>query len=259
VVDGTSSPLAIDPRIRSRRIAVRRDQGRRRLKQLTALLGAAVALLAALVATQTPLLDVDRIRVEGAAHTDVAAVRRSARIDRGDTMVGVDTAQAAARIEDLPWIGRATVTRRWPGTIEIEVTERQPLAMVEVGEDRVALVDDDGRVLDVAAEVPEGLPEVTGVRGRIAEGEELGSGVRDALVVLRALSEHLPGVVASISPDLDAALAAGGAIRFGSSRDLDDKIVAVETVLADVDTSCLGLLDVRVPGSPALTRNQRCS
>jgi hypothetical protein len=65
--------------------------------------------------------------------------------------------------------------------------------------------------------------------------------------------------VTSVSSDRDAVLAAGGEIRFGSTDDLDDKIVAVDTVLADVDISCLELLDVRVPGSPALTRHQRCS
>jgi hypothetical protein len=79
------------------------------------------------------------------------------------------------------------------------------------------------------------------------------------LAVLRALSERLPGVVVAVSSDLDAALASGGEVRFGSTDDLDEKIVAVETVLAHVDTACLELLDVRVPGSPALTRHQRCS
>jgi cell division septal protein FtsQ len=166
---------------------------------------------------------------------------------------------AAARVEDLAWVEEATVARRWPGTVEIHVTEREPLAMLEVAEGRVALVDDDGRVLEVTRQPPAGLPEVTGVRGRIAEGDELGRATRDALAILRALRERLPGVVASVSSDLDAALAAGGEIRFGSTEDLDDKIVAVETVLADVDTDCLELLDVRVPGSPALTRHQRCS
>jgi len=174
-------------------------------------------------------------------------------------MLGVDADRAAARIESLPWIAEATVARRWPGTIEIHVTEREPLAVVELAEGRVALVDKDGRVLEVTRQPPAGLTEATGVRGRVAEGEDLGRATRDALTVLRALGERLPGVVVSVSPDLDAALAAGGEIRFGSTDDLDDKIVAVETVLADVDTACLALLDVRVPGSPALTRHQRCS
>ena len=256
---GEAAPVVVDPRMRSRRIAVRRDQGRRRLKWATVTLGAVAILVAAVVATQTPLLDVDRVRVDGVGHTASADVRQAAGISPGEAMVGVEVDRAATHIEDLPWIAQATVARRWPGTIEIQVTERRPVAVVEVAEGRVALVDGDGRVLEVTRQPPAGLPEVTGVRGRIAEGDELGRGTRDALAILRAVGERLPGVVASVSSDLDAAVASGGEIRFGSTDGLDDKIVAVETVLADVDTACLELLDVRVPGSPALTRHQRCS
>jgi cell division protein FtsQ len=239
------------PRFRSRRIAVRRDQGKRRLKRVAVALGVIAALVAAAAATQTALLDVDGVRVDGVAHTAAADVRRVARIEVGDAMVGVDADRVAARIEELPWVAQATVARHWPGTIEIHVIEREPLAMVGLSEGRVALVDGDGRVLEVTDRPPSGLPEVTGVRGRVAAGERLGHAPRDALAVLRALGERLPGVVAAVSSDLDAALAAGGEVRFGSIHDLDDKIVAVETVLE--------LLDVRVPGSPALTRHQRCS
>jgi cell division septal protein FtsQ len=256
----TTSPVVVDPRMRSRRIAVRRDQGKRRFKRLTVALGVVAVVVGAAVATQTSLLDVDRVRIDGVGHTTAADVRRVAAISPGEAMVGVDAGGVAARVEDLPWVEEATVARRWPGTVEIHVTEREPLAMIQVAEGRVALVDDDGRVLEVTRQPPAGLPEGTGVSSRrIAEGDELGRATRDALAILRALRERLPGVVASVSSDLDAALAAGGEIRFGSTDDLDDKIVTVETVLADVDTDCLELLDVRVPGSPALTRHQRCS
>jgi cell division protein FtsQ len=255
----TASPVVVDPRMRSRRIAVRRNRGKRRLKRVTVALAAVAVLVAAAVATQTPLLDVDRVRIDGVGHTAAADVSRVAGISPGDTMIGVDVGGAAARVEDLPWVAEARVVRRWPGTVEIHVTEREPLAMVGVADGRVAVVDGDGRVLEVTGQPPAGLPEVTGVRGRIVEGDELGRDPRDALAILRAVRDRLPGVVASVSSELDAALASGGEIRFGSTDDLDDKIVAVETVLADVDTDCLELLDVRVPGSPALTRHQRCS
>jgi cell division protein FtsQ len=256
----TTPRVVVDPRMRSRRIAVRRDQGKRRRKRFTVALGVVAVVVAAAVAAQTSLLDVDRVRIDGVGHTSAADVRRVAGIGPGDTMVGVDAGEAAARVEDLPWVERATVVRRWPGTVEIHVTEREPLAVIEVAEGRVALVDDDGRVLEVTRQPPAGLPVVTGLSSRrIAEGDELGRTTRDALAILHAVRERLPGVVASVSSDLDAALAAGGEIRFGSTAHLDDKIVAVETVLADVDTDCLELLDVRVPGSPALTRHQRCS
>jgi cell division protein FtsQ len=255
-----TSPVVVDPRMRSRRITVRRDQGKRRLKRLTVALGVVAAVVGVAVATQTALLDVDRVRIDGVGHTTAADVRRVARVSRGDTMVGIDADGAAARVEDLPWVEEATVVRRWPGTVEIHVTEREPLATVDVTEGWVALLDDDGRVLEVTRRPPAGLPEVTGVSSRrIAEGDELGRDARDALAILRTVRERLPGVVASVSSDMDAALATGGEIRFGNTDDLDDKIVAVETVLADVDTDCLEVLDVRVPGSPALTRHQRCS
>lgn len=254
-----SSAVRVHPRMRSRRVAVRRDQRKRRLKRAAIALGVVAAVVATAAATQTALLDVDRVQIDGGAHTSAADVRRVARIGVGDAMIAVDSDRVARRIEDLPWVAHAKVARRWPGTIEIHVTERQPLATAGLSEGRVALVDGDGRVLEVTDRPPSGLPQVTGVGGRVAAGDRLGRAPRDALAVLRALGERLPGAVTTVSSDLDATLASGGEIRFGSTGDLDDKIVAVETVLTQVDTACLELLDVRVPGSPALTRHQRCS
>jgi cell division protein FtsQ len=258
--------IVVDPRMRSRRVAVRRDQGQRRLKRATVALGVVAVLVGAAAATQSPLLDVDRVDVRGARRTGTPDVRQAAAIEPGDTMLGVDAAQAAARIEELPWIDQAAVARHWPGTVEIEVTERRPLAVVGVAEGRGALVDPSGRVLEVTAEPPADLPELTGVRGRIVEGEQLDTNARGAVAVLRAVTERLPGPndgglgdVVSVSTELDASLASGGTIRFGTTEELDDKVVAVEAVLADVDTACLAVLDVRVPTSPALTRHQTCS
>jgi cell division protein FtsQ len=254
-----AASVVVDPRMRSRRIAVQRNEGRRRLKRFTLLLGGVAVVLAAYVATQTPLLDVDRLVVDGAAHTDAGDIRAAARVEPGDPMIGVDTGGAAARTEELPWVEHAEVVRRWPGTIEVRVTERSPAAVVEVTDGRVALVDPGGRVLEVTSHPPAGLPLLTGDPGVIAEGEDLDTDARAALDLLAGVGERLRGVVVAVSTELDAALNDGGTIRFGSIEQLDAKIVAVETVLDDVDVACLRLLDVRVPGSPALTRHQRCS
>jgi hypothetical protein len=158
-----------------------------------------------------------------------------------------------------------TVRRVWPSTVELEVTERSVAAMVQVTDDRAAFVDTGGRVLsiepragDAAADLA-GPLVLTGVSGRLEEGELLPADARDALTVAERVAERMPGVVASVSVDLDAALVGGGAIRFGSTEQLDDKVTAAKTVLDAVDTACLETLDIRVPGSPALTRNQRCS
>jgi hypothetical protein len=139
------------------------------------------------------------------------------------------------------------------------------VAVVQLTDDHAAVVDADGRVLVIeprAADAepdPEGPLVLTGVDGTVREGERLGREAREALEVAVAVAERMPGLVAAVSTDLDAELVQGGAIRFGDADDLDAKVTAAKTVLSDVDTACLELLDVRVPGSPALTRNQRCS
>ena len=250
--------------MRSRRIRVRRDAGRRRLRRVTLALGVVALLVLALVATRTALLDVDRVTVSGTERTTVDEVRNAAGITIGEPLLSVDPGAVAARVEELPWVASATVSRSWPATVEVQVAERVPVAVIQVTDSLAAMVDADGWVVGVEEREAGGPTEasgplvLTGIEDPVAEGERLDAPAREALAVAVATAERMPGTVVAVSTELDAALADGGAIRFGSLDDLDEKITAAMTVLSDVDTSCLELLDVRVPGSPALTRNQRC-
>jgi cell division protein FtsQ len=256
---GPVGAVRVHPRIRSRRIEVRRDAGRRRLKRGVVALSVLVGLLVVAAAVRSPLLDVDHLRTQGAEHTSPQRITDAAGVHRGTAMVGLDTEAAERRVEALPWVGEATVTRTWPGSVTVTVEERVPVAAVAVGEARWAQVDGEGRVLELVDAAPAGLPLLDGVEGRVAEGESLPAEAGDALAVLGAVGEALPGGVAAVNPELDVTLGYGGVVRFGSTDDLDDKVVAVETVLARVDLACMALLDVRAPGAPALTRHQGCS
>jgi hypothetical protein len=62
-----------------------------------------------------------------------------------------------------------------------------------------------------------------------------------------------------VDVELDVTLAYGTVARFGSTADLDDKIAALTTVLDRVELDCLATVDLRAPGSPALTRYAGCS
>jgi cell division protein FtsQ len=256
--------VAVDPRMRSRRIGVRRDAGRRRLKRVTLALSLAALVVALAVATRTPLLDVDRVTVTGTERTSVEDVTQLAAVDRGTPLVSVDPGAVARRVEELPWVASARVERAWPSTVKIQVTERVAVAVVQVTDERAAVVDAEGWVVSIesrsadAPADPAGPLVLTGIDERVAEGERLDEEARAALAVASALAERLPGAVSAVSTDLDAELVDGGSIRFGSVEDVDAKVTAARTVLEHVDTTCLELLDVRVPGSPALTRNQRC-
>jgi cell division protein FtsQ len=244
--------------MRSRRIEVQRDAGRRRLRRVTVAACVASALVLGYGATRTPLLDVDHVRVRGGEHVDADTLVAAAGVHRGATMVGVDPGAAARRVEAVPWVDEARVERSWPGTVRIVVTERSPVAVVEATDTLSAVVDVTGRVVDMSDAPPGGLLALTGVRGRIAEGEVLPRAARDALAVVGTLRERVPQGALAVSTELEVTIFGGGRVRFGSTDRLDEKVVAVETVLANVELACLEVLDVRVPANPALTRHQGC-
>jgi cell division protein FtsQ len=247
----------LHPRLRARRIAIRRMEGLRRLRRLMWVLAGLAVLVDGVALAHTGVVDVDRFVVVGATHTLPAAVREASGIHVGDALLTLDEAAAERRIEQLPWVDHADVVRQWPGTVKITVTERQPAAVLQVSDDPNApltLVDGAGRVLEIGAH-PDGLIAVTNVPPDLVEGGRVPARARGALRLAGALSQRLPGAVVSTTVDLEATLGSGGVVRFGSTDDLDTKLMALATVLKRVDLECLGTLDLEVADHPALTRD----
>jgi cell division septal protein FtsQ len=270
VVDRPTERPPVDRRIRARRIEVRRTQGRRRLRRLVTLVAASAVVLAAWGVVRSPLLDVDEITVEGAERTapDELVVRSG--IARGDALIDVDTAGAAARVAELPWIAAVDVRRDWSGAIVVSVDERTPDAVVVDPGGTSWLVDADGTVLDVADPAGTGLPTIEGLAPP-APGGLLDAGARTALDLAMALPDSVRPVVASVEVregetwlrlvarpgEVDAAGAPrtdGGHVRVGDGRDLAQQVLDLTAVLAQVDLTDLAVLDVRVPSNPVVTR-----
>ena len=152
----------VDPRLRDRWIAARREEGRRRLRIVLIAVGIVVALAVAWALIASPFLDVDRIEVKGATQTSIADIERASGIDRGDPMVWLDTGEAADGIDALPWVRAAHVHREWPGTVRITVTERVAVAWVDAS--GPTLVDRTGRVLARVAAPPTDLPQIADMK-----------------------------------------------------------------------------------------------
>lgn len=249
----------IDPRIRERRTEVLRRERRRRLAVLVGAASLTVLAGGAWGASRSPLLDVDRVEVAGAARSDPAEVVRATGVHRGQPLVDVDAGAAAAGAERLPWVRRATVRRDWGGTVSIEVTEREPVAAARAGEGW-ALVDADGRVLGAAPAPPAGLPAAVAGSPVGHPGSRLGPAWSAVLEVARAAPPRLLERVTTIAEvdggGVELTLGAGGTVRIGPPDQLDQKFTAIETVLSQVDTRDLTVLDVRIPRAPVLTRRQ---
>jgi cell division protein FtsQ len=247
----------IDPRIRERRIAVTRSQGRRRLRVLGAAVTTAALAGAGWGATRTPLLDVDRVLVVGADRSGPEAVASAAGVAPGRPMVAVDEGAAVRRVRGMPWVLRATVRRQWPATVRIEVVERVAVAVTRDDTGGWAVLDVSGRVLERAAERPAGLTALEGVPPAGRPGSRLGPSAAAALVVARSLGPHLGprvAVVAAAPEGVELRLQPDAVVRLGAPEALDEKLRSVRTVLARVDPRTLATLDVRDPATPVLTR-----
>lgn len=256
-------PVGVDPRIAARRQAVEAEARRRRRRRVGLVVALGVVAAGLVGATRSPLLDVDRIEVRGAERTAVSSVVAASGIRTGRSMVGLDLGAAAGRIRDLPWVLDAVVTRRWPGTVRITVTERAPVGAVPAGEGSWALVDVTGRVLGTVGD-PAGVPTLVGLGAPGEPGSVIG-GVPDVTgrSVLAAVAEaaaalgsELEVVELSDPADIRLRLRSVPEVRLGSPEDLELKLTAVRTILARVDLDGVEVIDVRAADAPVVRRRE---
>jgi cell division protein FtsQ len=252
---------AIDPRIRARRAQVSRHNGRRRLRRLIDVLLVLGVVAGFAGALRSPLLDVDRIVVTGAGRTGRESVLEAARIHTGDQLMDLDLGAAGHRVADLPWVLDVTVSRGLDGVVRLAVREREPVAVLAVG-DRSVLVDATGRVLGPPPDgAPAGLVGLEGIDGSFAPGDRLPDEAATALTVAARLDDRLAGALRTlvVGPEVTGRLTLGGEVLLGGTERLSAKLRSLATVLDQVDLTCLATVDLRAPGNPVLTRAQGCS
>lgn len=82
--------------------------------------------------------------------------------DRGHSVLRIPLDQRRRQIEALPWVEHAAVRRALPNRLEIEITERAPVAFLREGA-AMALVDAHGVILPQPARANFDFPVVTGI------------------------------------------------------------------------------------------------
>ena len=110
---------------------------------------------------------------------------------RPDTgLFDVDLRAVQLRVASQLYIARVAVTRNVPDGITIEVSEREPVAVLPAG--RLLAIDAEGRILPPArAEALFDLPVLTGIPVReLVPGSLLGGGGVDRALVLLRMAEQ---------------------------------------------------------------------
>jgi len=135
--------------------------------------------------TTTERLAIETIKIAGAQRVSEDDIYDLAGIEEGDNILSFSAGAVAGKIKRNPWINDAEVSRSLPSTVTIEVTEREPLALVKL--DAMYVMDASGVVFKKYS-VEDGLdlPVITGltVDGLRETTGELEEGL---LSLLRAL------------------------------------------------------------------------
>ena len=258
---GESRPRwpAPEARIVERRNQVARDAGRKRLAWvITGIAFAAVATGAVAIA-HSSLFASRHVVVTGDAHTGDAAVVNASGLTSSTPLYDINPGKVATRVEELPWVLHASVTREFPDSVRIAVTEATPVAYATSSAGS-ALFDQAGKVLEVLAPgsaLPAHLVPLGGVIAP-TPGELLPNA--DAAVL--SVAGEMP--ISSLSAvtmlqrvtnlGVVATLHSGAVVIFGSSAELSQKMVALATLLNSHVLAGKVRVDLRVPSSPVLTR-----
>jgi cell division protein FtsQ len=258
----------MDPRLRERRLAVAREQGRRRMR-IVSIAVLAVSILGLLwLGLHSSIVAVHDVTVEGATRTGSGAVRKAAPVHDGDALLFVDTGAVARRVEALPWVAEAKVSRRLPNELHIAVVERTPAAWAiqpaPAGSPagtpaHVAMLDASGRVLSLQALPFPGFPEIRGLARVPAIGSTAvpAAAVRVVAALPAALRSQTQALVVHgdtgtlLLQPVDGRPPAAGEVRLGTLEDGASKGAAALAVLQRLGTSRVAYVDVAVPSAPA--------
>ena len=126
-----------------------------------------------------------------------ASVRGIFAADRNHSVLAIPLDARRRQLEAIPWVELATVRRALPNKIEVEITERTPIAFLRQGSD-MALVDAHGVILERPLEGDFNFPVVTGIRTDM-EAEDREKRMQLFAGFLQQVEAARPGSVRQIS------------------------------------------------------------
>ncbi len=219
----------------------------RRPHRSTVVLLVAVLLLAVgtWVAYFSPLLVVREVAVAGHRAVRTDEVIAAAAVPMGTPLARQDVQGIAERATRIPAVEAASVTREWPGTLLVTVTEREAVLAVRDGSDFL-LVDAAGFAFD---RVPSAPRDAVPAEANPADQAVL----RDVGTVADALPDELAGQVRLLTAGsrdrIELELRSEVKVNWGSATDSPLKAQIVTALLKGEPRKSI---DVSSPNNPAV-------
>jgi cell division protein FtsQ len=185
---------------------------------------------------------IDDVRISGHRETSELAILE--RLEIRGSLVNFDVRSAQERVSQLPWVGKATVRKFYPGTLSVEIEERKPFALWQ--QDGEVLVIDRGGAPIVPLEESRfgSLPFAVGDGANLAaavffekvmEEPDIAAQMRAAVFVAdRRWDLHLENGVTVKLPEKNARQALAQLVKLNETSDLLARdVIVVDLRLPD--------------------------
>jgi len=112
------------------------------------------------------------VEIIGVTHSAREGIATMFEQDYGRSIYLMPLRQRREELLRLQWVKDVRVTRVWPNRLQIRITEREPVAFVQLpGETELPLIDTDGFILRPEIQESLNLPILTGVTRRQSDDE----------------------------------------------------------------------------------------
>jgi cell division septal protein FtsQ len=108
--------------------------------------------------------DINNIEIEGTKRLSRSVVLQQARLAENASLLAIRPGQMERALMAHPWIAKAEVSRKWLSNLHIQIQERDPVALVQIGEE-LLYVDRQGTLFKpLSPGDPHNFPVITGLK-----------------------------------------------------------------------------------------------
>lgn len=220
-----------------------------------------VLIAAAIITLYTPWLGLFNLRVivvRGNRHITGEEVVRASGLESGGPLARLPVRRAKGSLEAIPWVKEANITRIYPHTVRITITERVPIAALRTEDGQACLVIGEDGV--IVAEVAGTAVPYLIVDGVSVTEENPGGWVRSAGIVAALDVLHTAGIGPEAFPSVDFSdptgvvlhSSVGTEILFGPVEKVPERIEELLALLPTLDLEDYRSIDLRFGGEAIL-------
>lgn len=190
--------------IRTRHTRRQRRKRRARRARRTVFLFLLLLILIGVVAFATPIFNIQSITISGNEKVSMENLTAASEMLKGQNLFKVRSSRLKEALSSEPYIKDIHIKKiLYPPKLKITVVESKPAVCLQT-DSGFALVNEDGKVLEIVAEKPYAMPEITGMGGACTVGQTFTADdaekVETALSLIKLLTdEKLIDKVGSIS------------------------------------------------------------